>query len=208
MKSCVLLMLLALGPIATAEHVVPELRVGSSWEYSYRSTVIYDDGKFGMTNITEGRMVQRLTGKDVVNGVEYFKGRVEYIDIFGIPPQDIWVRADDQGYYTAMDLRGTFVEACALALPPTPGRRWDFFDGEEGWRTIAGRELVEAEGQRYENCIKVERGFKDPEKAQMFTQAEWYAPGKGAVRFHFVQKRGPTFSKVETMLLNYTPGPP
>lgn len=196
----------AASATASGESVAPKLRVGSVWEYDYLNVMAYEGPPHGMTNETKGRMILRITGTTVTNGIAYFTGTTEYHGIFGIPPQPIHVRVDDDGYYTATDIRGAFVESRALALPAVPGTTWDYYDGEPGTRTIAGRETIEHGGHRYADCVRVERGFKDPEKAKQFTQTEWYAPGLGIVRYHFLQRLGPTRSETQTILTSHTPG--
>lgn len=188
--------------------MIPELCVGSTWELSSQSPVWYDDGKFGMTNAIEGKRVLRRVGQETTNGVTSFKGVTAYANVLGLLPQEMWGCSDDQGHCTAMDLRGRFVEAQGLALPPEPRTRWGFFDGAEGWRTVAGRDTVPAGGLRYENWVKGNRGFNDPERAQRCTPSEWHAPGIGPLRFHFIPQRGPTCSEIETLLQRYTPGEP
>lgn len=192
--------------VAWGGSPLPELRVGDTWEYAYRNRMIYAGPPVGMTNETNGRMVMKLLERVTTNGATYFKGLTEYHGIFGIPPQEIHVRVDAQGYYTATEIRGDWVESRALAFPADAGSRWTYFDGESGWRTIAGRETIEYDGHRYEQCVRVDRGFDDPEKARQFTQTEWYAPGVGLARYHFLQVLGPTRSETETILTSFTPG--
>lgn len=198
------LMLAALA--VRAESPYP-LRVGNNWEYTYRNVITYPMGDNVMTNVTVGTMSSKIVGMETTNGVTYFKAETDYHGMFNLPKQYMLLREDDAGIYSASDLLGSFSESLTIALPLEVGRKWEYFDGVAGWRKCEAIETVEQDGKRYDDCYKITREFKDPEKAKTMVNTSWYAPGFGEVRFYLKQELGPTLSLTETFLTSFTAGP-
>jgi hypothetical protein len=203
-RKIILGLALACASFARAESWYP-LAVGNTWEYRYRNTVAYSV-MGGMTNVTEGKMTVRIEGKETLHGKEYFKVLTDYHGLFGIAPANIWLREDEEGLYSASEIRGEWKESRTLRYPLVHGERWDYNDGEPGMRVAENMEALPGHERDYPHVLRIRREFAHADKAKMFEHTVWYEAGKGEARFVMKQASGPMLSLTETLLLSFTPG--
>ena len=196
-----LLALLRAAECVCAGEAFYDLTPGKTWVFAYHNVVSLDHPTYGMTNVTDGTMRVKVIGDYVTNGVTYTQLETSYENIFGIAPQLGYIRVDEDGVYTASEIRGVFAESPIIKFPIEVGKSWDYYDGEKGRRRIAEVGTMKIGERTFENCVKIERVFDDPEKDGQWTHTDYYAPGFGNVRFHFIQKLGPTLSDTMATLV-------
>ena len=148
------------------------LRKGLKWEESYTT--------LGYTQVS-ATINTRITGKETINGKEYWKVVSVPSGMPGSEPTTNYLRKAKDGIHVIYDSDPKKQDVLDFPLPIKIGKTWEIsFPKGHAQNTITSIETVELPNRSYKDCIKMTSvGTYDSEQ---FESTIYFAPNIGSIK--------------------------